>query len=368
VPTINAAVWNGSGQPLKLERLRLVDPGSHEVLVRLSASGVCHSDYHVIAGEWTRPVPVVLGHEGAGVVEAIGVGVASLEVGDHVVLSWTPYCGACPACLRGRPVLCEVASETGNLMRGGKPRLWRGGTPVHSGAGVGAFAERTVVPESAAIRIRKDVPLDVAAIVGCAVMTGVGAVINTAAVEPGASVLVIGCGGVGLSAILGARLVSAGQIIAVDIVDEKLALARRLGATDTIDTRSVDLVGEVRRLTGGRGVRYAFEAIGRADTIEQAFEAVAPGGVAVVVGQVADGVRISIDPYVMSDREKTLTGSNYGSARPALDFPRLLNWYADGRLDLDPLIARRICLADINDAFEEIKTGRATRTVIVHPS
>jgi S-(hydroxymethyl)glutathione dehydrogenase / alcohol dehydrogenase len=366
VPEVTAAVWDGVGEPLRLERLRLVDPGHGEVLVRLAASGVCHSDLHIVSGEWLRPVPVVLGHEGAGVVAAVGPGVTTVGVGDHVVLSWTPYCGACPPCLRGRPVLCEVAAATGNLMGADGPRLWRGDIGVRSGAGVGAFAEATVVPASAAIRIRRDVPFEIAAIVGCAVTTGVGAVVNTAAVEPGSDVLVIGCGAVGLSAILGAGLVAAAEIIAVDVIPEKLELARRLGATATIDARTEPVVDRVRAITGGRGVRYAFEAIGRGETIEQAFEATAPGGVTVVVGQVADGVRISIDPYVMSDREKTLTGSNYGSARPPLDFPRLLDWYADGRLTLDPLVARRIPLSDINSAFDDLRAGRSTRTVVIH--
>jgi S-(hydroxymethyl)glutathione dehydrogenase/alcohol dehydrogenase len=366
VPTVTAAVWNGGGQPLRLEQLRLVDPGEHEVRVRLRASGVCHSDYHVVKGEWARRFPAVLGHEGAGVVEEVGAGVTTVAVGDHVVLSWKPYCGACPQCLRGRHVLCEVATRTGNLMGDARPRLWRGGQAVASMAGLGTFGEQTVVPESAAVPIDRSLPFEIAAIVGCAVTTGVGAVLNTARVVPGASVLVVGCGGVGLSAILGARLVAATPIIAVDLVDEKRALALELGATHALDPADGDIREQVRALTEGRGVRYAFEAIGRSDTIEAAYESLEHGGTMTVVGQVPDGVRISLDPYAMSDFEFTLTGSNYGSANPAVDFPRLLAWYASGQLDLDPLVARRIALGDINEAFAELATGRATRSVIVY--
>lgn len=366
MPDITAAVWNGGDRPLQLERLRLVDPGERQVRVRMAAAGVCHSDLHVVKGEWARRFPQVLGHEGSGIVEEVGPGVTSLEVGDHVVLSWTPYCGACAQCLRGRYVLCELAGRTNNLLGDGRPRLWRGDEAVAAMGGLGTFGEQTVVPETGAIRIDRALPLDVAALVGCAVTTGVCSVLNTAAVEAGSTVLVVGCGGVGLSAILGAVLVSASQIIAVDVVDAKLELARQLGATHTFNATGVSIPEEVRRLTGGRGVRYAFEAIGRAETIEAAYESLDAGGTMTIVGQVPDGVRISIDPYEMSDREKTLTGSNYGSARPALDFPRLLGWYAAGQLNLDPLIARRISLGEINEALAELATGRATRSVIVY--
>jgi len=364
MPEITAAVWNG-GDSLQLERLRLADPGEGQVRVRMAAAGVCHSDLHIVKGEWARRYPQVLGHEGSGIVEECGPGVTSLEVGDHVVLSWTPYCGACPQCLRGRYVLCELAARTNNHLGDGLPRRWRGDEAVHAMGGLGTFGEQTVVPETGAIRIDRSLPLDIAALVGCAVTTGVCSVLNTAAVEPGSTVLVVGCGGVGLSAILGAVLVSAGQIIAVDLLDSKLELARRLGATHTINATGVSIPDEVRKLTDGRGVRYAFEAIGRGDTIEAAYQSLDAGGTMTIVGQVPDGVRISIDPYEMSDREKTLTGSNYGSAVPPLDFPRLLGWYAAGQLNLDPLIARRISLGDVNEAFAELATGRATRSVIV---
>lgn len=361
-----AAVLNAVGQPLQLETLTLREPTAHEVQVALHASGVCHSDYHVAKGHWRRPLPVVLGHEGAGIVEIVGSEVTDVAPGDHVVLSWTPFCGRCGYCTAGRPVLCSLAEMTGGLMADQESRLWRGEQPVRSGAGLGTFAQRTVVPESSAVRIRNDVPFEIAAIVGCAVMTGVGAVVNTAAVRPGATVAVLGCGGVGLSTIIGASMMSAAQIIAVDVVPEKLVLATKLGATDVVDASRSDPIELISTMTGGRGVDYAFEAIGNPRTIETAFELLAPGGTAIVVGQVPEGQKIAIDPLIMSDREKTLAGSNYGSARPTRDIPMIIDQYARGRIDLDVLVAKTIDLVDINDALDQIADGGATRTVIAH--
>ena len=365
---IKAAVFKERGRPLEIEELSLEAPKAGEVLVRLAASGVCHSDYHVVLGEWTSPTPIVLGHEGAGVVEAVGEGVTSVRVGDHVILSWTPYCRSCLYCLSGRLNLCEVVTKTAyaSVFFDGTTRLQRNGKRVYSYLGVGSFGEYAVVAETGAIPIRKDAPLEKAAIVGCAVPTGIGAVVNTARVEPGASVLVIGCGGVGLSAIMGAALTSALPIIAVDLVDSKLQLARRLGATETIKASGEERVDAVRELTGGRGVDYAFEAIGLAATIETAYEAIRPGGTAVVVGQVAEGVRASFDPLVMSDREKTLTGSNYGSCRPPIDFPRIIDLYMAGKLDLDAIVNQTIALESINDAFTVMGEGEVARSVITY--
>lgn len=362
---MRAAIWDGPGHRLRVASVQLAPPGAREVLVRIRSSGVCHSDQHVVSGEWRRPVPVVLGHETAGIVEQVGAEVTTVAPGDHVVLSWVPGCGMCDYCAAGRPALCERGGAADGPPGAPGTRLRSAGTAVHSGAGIGGFAEYTVVHETSAIAIRRDVPFEVAAIVGCAVMTGVGAVINTAAARPGQSILVIGCGGVGLAAVLGGRLISAGKIIAADVRDEKLALARRLGATAVVNSAATSLVDAVHELTGGRGVDFAIEAIGTAPTIEQAYEATAPGGTTVVVGQVPDGVKIAIDPYVLSDREKVLKGSNYGSARPRIDFPLLLDLYADGRLDLDPLIGRRIGLEQVDEALAALETGRGTRTVIV---
>ncbi len=367
-----AAVFIAPNEPLRIETMTVSStPPPGEVLVRLEASGVCHSDLHVVKGEWAAPAPMVLGHEGAGVVEAVGDGVTDLEVGDHVVLSWTPSCRKCSYCVSGRPVLCTVANETAyqHLSFDGTTRLTResDGASVRSFLLSGTFGQYTVVPESAAVRIRKDAPMDVAALVGCAVTTGIGAVTNTARLEAGSTALVIGCGGVGLNIVQGARLAGASRIIAVDTSAEKLELAKAFGATDVIDASAVDVVEAARELTSG-GPDYAFEAIGRAKTIETAYDAVARGGTAVVVGQVADGVRISIDPFVMSDQEKKLIGSNYGSSRPSIDFPKLIDLYMSGQIDLDSLVTRKIRLDEVNDALATMGASGGIRTVIEYPA
>ncbi len=367
---MHAAVFESVGRPLEVREVEIDEPRSAEVLVRLVASGVCHSDYHVVLGEWAAPLPIVLGHEGAGVVEAVGPGVETVRVGDHVVLSWSPSCGRCRYCVSGRPQLCSVAAETtyGSVMFDGTTRLRLADTAVHSYLAVGSFGAMAVVPESAAIPIRRDVPLDRAALVGCAVTTGIGAVVNTAGVRPGASVVVIGCGGVGLSAIMGARLVSALPIIAIDTVEEKLSLARRMGATETVNARSTDVIEAVREITGGVGADYAFEAIGLPRTIEQAYECLAPGGTAVVVGQTPENATITVDPFVMSDRERRLIGSNYGSSRASIDFPRILDLYMAGRIDLDAMVSNTIRLDGINEAFDAMHRGETVRTVITYDS
>lgn len=363
---MRAAVLHRANEPLTIEEVDIAPPRQGEVLVRMVASGVCHSDYHPVLGEWTVGLPIVLGHEGAGVVEEIGPGVEGVAPGDHVILSWAPNCRRCFYCTIGRPALCELMARTAALstMFDGTTRLSLDGRQVYQFAGTGTFGSYAVVPESGAIPISKEMPLDRAALIGCAVTTGVGAVTNTARVEAGASVMVIGCGGVGLSCIQGASLSSAHPIIAVDTNDAKLAQARALGATHTVNPRMQDPIEVAASLTAGRGVDYAFEAIGLAQTIEQAYEAIRPGGTAVVVGQVPEGVRISIDPYVMSDREKTLKGSNYGSARPTIDFPRLVHLYLSGKLKLDEMVTRVIRLDEINGAFDAMAAGEVVRSVI----
>jgi S-(hydroxymethyl)glutathione dehydrogenase / alcohol dehydrogenase len=365
--TFRAAVFGGRGRPLTIEELEVpARPKPGEVLVKLAASGLCHSDYHVLRGEWPAPTPLVLGHEGAGVVEAVGEGVTSAATGDHVVLCWTPWCGRCRYCVAGRPVLCDIAKTRASrhVMYDGTTRLTRGGEPVHSYIALGTFGEYAMVAETGVVRIRSDVPLAQASLVGCAVTTGIGAVLNTARVTPGSSVLVIGCGGVGLNIVQGARLAAARQVIAVDRRPEKLRAARAMGATDALEAGAGDVVEAVRELSGGRGVDYAFEAIGVPALIEAACEALAKGGTAVVVGQVAAGRKVSIDPLVLSDQEKTIRGSNYGSARPPIDFPRILDLYVEGRIDLDSLVTRRIRLDGINHAFEAMGRGEGIRTVI----
>lgn len=363
-----AAVFRTPNAPLTLEEVSLPStPAPGEVLVRMKASGLCHSDFHVLTGEWEVPSPMILGHEGAGIIESVGEGVTTLAAGDHVVLSWTPACRRCRYCISGRPVLCDMVHQhsANHLSFDGRPRITAAqGEDVYSFAGLGTFGQYALVPESGAIAIRDDAPFEQSALIGCAVTTGVGAAVNTANVRPSDTVLVIGCGGVGLNAIQGARLVGARQIIASDISDEKLKQARVFGATEVINSAHENLTDRIAELTDGRGVEVAIEAIGLPQTIEAAYAVLARGGTAVVAGQVANGMKITIDPFVMSDQELSLIGSNYGSSRPASDFPLLVEHYMHNRIDLDSLVTRVIDLDDINDAFDEMKRGIGIRSVI----
>lgn len=361
-----AAVLTAPSAPLHLEEIDVADPQLGEVRVRMLASGVCHSDLRVVVGEWDATMPVVLGHEGAGIVDAVGPGVTSLRPGDHVALSWTPSCGACRYCLSGRPQLCVNARTNAynNLLPDGTTRLSLGGEPVYSYLSVGSFAEYAVVPQSGAIKIDDHVDPKIAALVGCAITTGVGATINTQPIPAGATAMVIGTGGVGQSAIAGLNLQSPSMLIAVDIVDERLRIAKQLGATHTINSATTDVREAIMELTDGRGIEFAYEATGRAEAIEQAYYALAPGGVCTVVGQVATGGRISIDPLLMSGHELVLRGSNYGSSRPAIDFPRILSLHEEGKLDLNALVTKTIALDEINSAFDDMQAGKGLRTVV----
>ncbi|MFJ3766347.1 Zn-dependent alcohol dehydrogenase [Streptomyces sp. NPDC090082] len=366
----DAAVFRTPDEPLTIERVTIPStPPPGEVLVRLRASGVCHSDLHVLVGDWEVPSPMILGHEGAGIIESVGDGVTTLEKGDHVVLSWTPSCRRCRHCISGRPVLCDMVSEhsANHLSFDGRTRITSGsGEDVYSFAGLGTFGEYALVPEAGAIAVRADAPFPQAALVGCAVTTGVGAAVNTAGVRPSDTVLVLGCGGVGLNAIQGARLAGARKIIAADISDEKLEQARVFGATDLVNNGREDFADRVRQLTDGRGVEIAIEAIGLPRTIEAAYEVLARGGTAVVAGQVADGLKVSIDPFVMSDQELSLIGSNYGSSKAASDFPLLIDHYMNDRIDLDSLVTSVIQLKDVNQAFDQMKRGIGIRSVITY--
>ncbi len=350
--------------PFVVEEVALDPPRAGEVLVRIGAAGVCHSDWHFVSGDLATPMPVVLGHEGAGVVEAVGDHVTSVKPGDHVVLLWRSGCGRCEFCSIGRPALCATnrrERSAGNLFDG-TSRLHGSAGEVKHFLGVSCFAELAVVPEQSALPIDADIPLEIAALVGCAVMTGVGAVTNTAAVRPGASVLVIGAGGVGLSAVMGARLAGADPIIVSDLVASKLELARELGATHTLS--GGDLVAQVRAIVP-EGVDHAFECIGNAPLLGLAVKAIRRGGTAVAVGLPPADAEISLNVVDLVTLEKSLKGSIYGSTRHFADIPRLLDLYRHGRLPVDRLLGRRYRLAEINEAYRALLGGEFARAVIV---
>jgi S-(hydroxymethyl)glutathione dehydrogenase/alcohol dehydrogenase len=366
VTTIDAMVFNRPGEALVRESLLLRDPQRGEVLVRMKASGVCHSDLHVLNGDWPMPPdrPIVLGHEGAGVVDAIGDGVTSVEVGDHVVLSWFAPCERCTACRSGRPWTCLGTKALDNTLPDGSMPLSRpGGEPIAPFLGVATFGTAAVVPESAVVKIPDQVPFPVAALIGCAVTTGVGAVVNAAQVKPGDSAVVIGCGGVGQAIVIGLKLVGANPIVAVDLSKERLDLAVDFGATSVIDGKADDLASLVREHTDG-GADFAFEAIGRTATIESLPDLLRPGGTAVLVGLTATGVRASFEPAALVDQGKSIVGCNYGNAVPHNDFARIASLYLSGRLPLDRLIGREITLPEVNSAFDDLKNGQGLRTVV----
>jgi S-(hydroxymethyl)glutathione dehydrogenase/alcohol dehydrogenase len=358
-----AAVLYEVNKPMVVEELDLEDPREGEVLVKIAAAGVCHSDYHVMIGEWSMPLPVVLGHEGAGVVERVGDGVKNVKPGDHVVLNFRPNCGWCSHCVRGQPVLCNGSETPRNEMFSGGTRLSKNGQPVNHMARTACFSEYAVLQESGAVPIRKDMPLDKAALIGCSVMTGVGAVINSARVEPGSKVVVIGSGGVGLNCIQGAVLAGADQIIAVDVKQNKLDYARQFGATDVINASNQDPVEAIMELTRG-GADYAFEALGRSQTIRQAYDGLRPGGMAVVVGMAPEDDEVAINALSLPRTEKILMGSYYGSARPWIDLPRLVNLYMSKRLKVDELVTRTYPLDEINAAYDALAAGDVARSIL----
>jgi NDMA-dependent alcohol dehydrogenase len=364
---MKAAVLYEVKQPLRVEEVQLDGPHQGEVLVKIGAAGVCHSDYHFMNGDLPIGLPTVLGHEGAGVVEEVGAGVTSVAPGDHVVLLFRPHCGHCEFCSQGRPALCSMAGQlrnTGHLLDGSS-RLHRDGLEIKHFLGVSCFAERAVVPEQGCVLISPEIPLEVAALVGCAVMTGVGAVMNTAKVTPGTAVLVIGAGGIGLNCVMGAALLGAHPIIAADIVDSKLETAMEFGATHVVNAKEQDLVEGVRELTGGEGVDFAFEAIGNTRAISQAFQALRRGGVATAVGIAPAGSETSISAGELVYQEKTLKGSYYGGAHPHADMPRLLQLYRAGKLPIDRLISRRYPLDQVNEAYRALLAGEVARSVLI---
>lgn len=362
---VRGAVLYNFGEPLRVESVRLRDPRPNEVVVKMVASGVCHSDLSVQQGKLPVPPPVLLGHEGAGIVEEVGKEVTGLAPGDHVVLAWVQSCGQCAYCIGGEGHLCDVAIKA--LMAGEETAFESQGVAISRMAGVASFAERTLVRASACVKIPNDVPLDKACLVGCGVMTGVGAVTNTAKVRPGQTVAVFGCGGVGLNVVQGAVLCGAGRIIAVDRVQKKLQWAREFGATDIIDAQQVSDVSEaIRSLTGGLGVDFAFEVIGLPEVIVQAFLSVRRGGKVVVVGVPGFDQTVSLPAAPIPLEEKAVLGSLYGSANMRRDMPKLLELYMQKRLKLDELISRRISLEQVNEAFAAMEAGEVARSVIVY--
>jgi S-(hydroxymethyl)glutathione dehydrogenase/alcohol dehydrogenase len=360
---VKAAVLYEFNEPLVIEELELDPPKPGEVQVRMAASGVCHSDLHVVQGIHPTSLPVVLGHEGAGVVENVGAGVTNVKAGDHVMLTWLPYCGRCRYCAAGRPNRCENVAWYDATMEDGTCRFRLGERRIHH-YNTSSFAERSVVPAQTAIPVDPSLPLAELALMGCAVMTGVGAALNTARVRPGDTVAVVGCGGVGLNVVQGARIGGASTIIAVDVVPAKLELARELGATHTVDPSGGDAVEAVRELSGG-GVDYAFEAIGRPQTIELALGLAGRGGHAILVGMAPPDARIPLDALTLTLEERGVRGCWYGSCVPLRDFPLLIDLYRSGALRLDPLITR-CSLEDVNEAFARMERGETARSVIVY--
>ncbi len=364
---MKAAVLHEAGQPLSIEEVEVHPPQRGEVQVRIYAGGVCHSDLHVMKGDLYMPVPIILGHEGSGIVEAVGDGVTSVEPGDHVIPIWRVSCGTCEYCTGGRPALCDVgtAMRVTGTMPDGTTRFSLDGTPVRHFAGVSTFSQMSTMPEEAVLKIPRDFPLDKAAVVGCGVITGVGAVVNAAEVKMGSSVAVFGCGGIGLNAIQGARMVGALHIIAVDVAAQKLEYAQTMGATHLVNANHDDPVAAIKDLTGGQGVDYAFEAIGLTPTIEQAYAATRKRGKCVVIGVTRADVRININANEMVYSEKTLMGSLYGSSRPKVDILNLLDMYKAGKLLLDELLTRTYPLDEINEAYAALERGEVARSLVL---
>lgn len=353
-------------RPLRIEEVELEGPGPGEVLVQIAAAGVCHSDLSVVDGTRPRVTPMVLGHEASGIVREVGPGVKDLKPGDHVVFSYVPMCGVCVACAIGRPVLCErgtKANAEGRLLSGHRRFKNLAGVTLNHHLGVSAFSEYTVVAQESLVKIDSNIPLDVAALFGCAVLTGAGAVINTAKVTVGASVAIFGLGGVGLSAVIGARAAGAYPIIAIDLVDEKLEIALRLGASHVVNASKDDPVDAIRNITKN-GVQYAFESVGNEKVLEQAWKSTARGGTTVAIGLPHPSKRLSISPVTLVAEERTLKGSYMGSTVPKRDLPRFIALYKAGVFPVDLLVSRTLRLNGINAALDALANGEVARQVI----
>lgn len=363
---IQAAIFRTPSQPFIVETLDLERPRAGEVLVKMAAAGVCHSDWHLMTGATEYPTPLVPGHEGAGVVEAVGPGVTKVRPGDHVVFSWAPSCGKCYYCLHDQPNLCSTYLEANwqGTMLDGTTRFSQDGEPVYQFCCIGCFAERVVAPEECCVPISHEVPMPVAALIGCAVATGVGAALNTAQVRAGSSAVVIGMGGIGMSILLGLRLAGAVQMIAVDTSPEKAEMARAIGATHAL-VAGLGTPEEIRRLTGGRGADYVFEAAGVPAVQELCLECVRPGGMVVFAGISPTGSSTNLPGAILTRREITVKGSYYGGSHPDRDFPNYADLYLKGLIDLDRLVSRTFRLDQINEAFAAMIGGKTARGVIV---
>lgn len=353
-------------RPLRIEELELAPPGRDEVLIKIAAAGLCHSDLSVINGDRPRPMPMALGHEASGVVEELGEGVTDLQVGDHVVVVFVPSCGHCAPCAEGRPALCEpgAAANGAGLLLSGARRLTRGGVALNHHLGCSVFAEYATVSRRSVVRIDREVPLDEAALFGCAVLTGVGAVVNTAQVRAGASVAVIGLGGVGLAALLGAHAAGARQIIAIDLADDKLEQAHALGATHTVNAGEDDAVEQIRALAGG-GVEFAFEFAGSIRALDLAYRITRRGGMTVTAGLPPSTALWPLPAVSLVAEERTLKGSYIGTCVPSRDIPRYVDLYTQGRLPVNKLLTGRLKLEEINRGFDLLHEGKAIRQVVV---
>ncbi len=355
---MKAAVLREQNKPLEIEDVEIAGPGPGEVLIKTVASGVCHSDLHFVDAHYTCPMPAILGHEAAGIVEAVGADVSYVKPGDHVITILSPFCGECEYCLTGHMSLCiHVNPNYARRKEGAPPRLSIKGEPLFQFGGLSAYAEQMLVHQHAVAKIRPDMPLDLAALIGCAVVTGLGSVFHTARIEPGSTVAVFGCGGIGLMCINAAYIAGAGRIIAVDMEGAKLNLAKGFGATDVVNAKDGDVVKAIQDLTGG--VHYSFEAIGLKVTAEQAFKVLKPGGTATIIGMIPVGTNIELHgPDLL--RERKLQGAFMGSNRFRIDMPRFIEYYMQGRLKLDEMVSDRIGLENINDALENLRTGKGS--------
>lgn len=352
-------------RPLTVGEVDLAEPQTGEVLVRVAAAGLCHSDLSVINGDRPRPVPMVLGHEGAGVVQRVGAGVSDLSPGDHVVFVFVPSCGHCGPCQSGRPALCEpgaLANGRGELLGGGS-RLSRNGQTVHHMTGVSSYASHAVLSRRSVVKIDREVPLNIAALMGCAVLTGAGAIFNTGAVAPGSQTAVVGLGGVGLAAVIGAAAAGAETIVAVDTLPAKLEMARSLGATHCFDATDPDVVGKIKEATRG-GVDAALEFAGSARALETAFAFTRRGGTTITAGLPNPKAMLNISPLTLVAEERSLRGSYLGSGVPSRDIPRFLGLFKRGKLPVDKLLTHRITLDQVNEGFDRLHSGEAIRQVI----